>query len=154
MVENWVAQIISWLPKLFWHILKRYLLLVIDTIFWCFPFNHVPTYRELGRPSGDFGSHVGSPDRVMGRIWRLGDRLFTSLPKRMADRDHPRCDLANVDWCWNCEIHSIRCCGEQQTVGMWHSLHISSYSNSANNPCVLTPSVHRAYKYNGHLVRI
>ena len=40
---------------------------------------HVPNYRELGRPSDDFEGHVGSPDHVMGRIWRLGDRLSTAL---------------------------------------------------------------------------
>ena len=51
--------------------------LVINTRFACYPFNQVPTYRELDRPSGDFGGHVGSPDYVMGRIWRLGDRLST-----------------------------------------------------------------------------
>ena len=38
---------------------------VINTKFACFLFNHVPTYRELGRPSGDFGGHVGSPDQVI-----------------------------------------------------------------------------------------
>ena len=74
MVEDWVAQIISWLPELFCHIFNiKYQ--VINTKIACFPFNHVPTYRELGRPSGDFGGHVRSPDRIMGRIWRLGDRL-------------------------------------------------------------------------------
>ena len=31
---------------------------------------------ELGHPSGDFEGHVGSPDRLMGRIWRLGDRIY------------------------------------------------------------------------------
>ena len=53
--------------------------LVINTKFACFLFDQVPTYRELGRPSGDSGGHVGSPDRVMGRIWRLGDLLSASL---------------------------------------------------------------------------
>ena len=81
MVENWVAQIISWLPELFWLIFKRYLFLVISTKFACFLFNHVPIYRELGRPLGEFGGNVGSPDRIMGRIWRLGDRLSTALIK-------------------------------------------------------------------------
>ena len=52
--------------------------LVINTFF--FQFN-VPTYRELGGPSGDFGGHVGSPDHVMGRVWRLGDRLSTALDR-------------------------------------------------------------------------
>ena len=41
--------------------------LVINTKFACFLFDQVPTYRELGRPSGDSGGHVGSPDRVMHR---------------------------------------------------------------------------------------
>ena len=53
--------------------------LVINTKFACFLFNQVPTYRELGRPSGDSRGHVGSPDRVMGRIWRLGDLLSAAL---------------------------------------------------------------------------
>ena len=61
-----------------------FLFLVINTKFACFPFDHVPTYRDLGRPSGDFGGHVGSPDRVMGCIWRLGDRLSTALHKYCA----------------------------------------------------------------------
>ena len=39
-----------------------------------------PPSGNWGRPSGVFGGHVGSPDRVMGRIWRLGDRLSTALP--------------------------------------------------------------------------
>ena len=42
--------------------------LVVNTKLTCFPFNHVPTYRRLGRPSGDFEGHVRSYDRVMGRI--------------------------------------------------------------------------------------
>ena len=41
--------------------------------------NHVHTQRKLGRPSGDFGGHVGSPDRVMGRIWQLGNLLSAAL---------------------------------------------------------------------------
>ena len=49
---------------------------VINTKFACFPFNRV---WELGRPSGYLGAHVGSPDQVMGRIWRLGDHLSTVL---------------------------------------------------------------------------
>ena len=61
MVENWVIQIISWLPELFGLIFKRYCFSVINTKLTCFPFNHVPT------------------DRVMGRICRLGDRLSTVL---------------------------------------------------------------------------
>ena len=78
MVENWVTQIISWLPELFWVMFKRFFL-VINTKFACFPFDHVLTYRELGHPSGDFRGYVGSPDRITGRIWQLGDRLFTAL---------------------------------------------------------------------------
>ena len=35
---------------------------------------------ELGRPMGDLWDHGGSPDRVMGRIWWLGDCLSTALP--------------------------------------------------------------------------
>ena len=64
-LENWVAKIISWLPKLFWLIFWRNLFLFINTKFACFLFNHVPTYRELGRPSVNFRVHVGSPDQVM-----------------------------------------------------------------------------------------
>ena len=52
---------------------------VINTKFACFPFNHVPTFWELGRTLGDFAGHVGSPDSVMGRIWRLGNHLSTAL---------------------------------------------------------------------------
>ena len=44
-----------------------------------FCFNHVPTYRELVRLSGDFRGHVGSPDREMGRIWQLGGLLSAVL---------------------------------------------------------------------------
>ena len=53
--------------------------LIINTKFACFLFNQVPTYRELGRPLGDFGGHVGSTDRVMGRILRLGDLLSAAV---------------------------------------------------------------------------
>ena len=60
MVENCVAQIISWLPEIFDLFLKDIRFLVISIKFACFLFNHVPTYRELGRPSGEFGGHVGS----------------------------------------------------------------------------------------------
>ena len=88
MVENRVAQIISWLPELFWLFFKYYLLLVINTKFACFPFNHVPTYRELGRLSGDFEGHIGLPDRVMGRIWQLGDRLSTALMLKNHPQEH------------------------------------------------------------------
>ena len=56
-----------------------YFFLVINTTFACLLFNHVLTYRELGRPSGDFVGDVASPDRIMGRIWRLGDHLSTAL---------------------------------------------------------------------------
>ena len=66
-------------PNCFDLSLKDICFLVINTKLACFPFNHVPTYRELGRPSGDFEGHVGSPDRVMGRIWRLSNRLSTAL---------------------------------------------------------------------------
>ena len=50
-----------------------FLFLVINTKFACFLFDHVPTNRDLGRPSGEFSGHVGSLNRVIGRIWRLGD---------------------------------------------------------------------------------
>ena len=66
-------------PKLIWLIFIWNSFFVINTNFACFPFNHVPSYRELGRPSVDFEGYVGSPDRVMDRIWRLGDRLSTAL---------------------------------------------------------------------------
>ena len=66
-------------PNYFDSSLKGICFSVINTKFACFMFNHVPTYRELGRPSGDFGGHVGSPKQVMGRIWRLGDLLPTAL---------------------------------------------------------------------------
>ena len=59
--------------------LLKTIFLVINTKFACFLFDQVPTYRELGRPSGDSGGHVGSPDRVMGHIWRLGDLLSAAL---------------------------------------------------------------------------
>ena len=64
-------------PKFIWLIFIWNSFLVINTNFACFPFNHIPSYRELGRPSVDCEGHVGSPDRVMDRIWRLGDRLST-----------------------------------------------------------------------------
>ena len=70
-----------WLPKSFLGCtnyfdlsLNEICFLVINTKFACFPFNHVPIYRELGRPSSNFGGHVGSPNHVMGCIWRLCDR--------------------------------------------------------------------------------
>ena len=66
-------------PNYFDLSLKEICFLVINTKFACFLFNHVPTYWELGRPSGDFGGHVGSPNRVMGHICRLGDPLSTAL---------------------------------------------------------------------------
>ena len=90
MVENWVTQIISWLPELFWHIFKWNSFLVINTKFACFPSNHVP--RELGRPSGDFEGHVGSPDCVIGRIWRLSDRLPTALQRLYLNVKGPKKD--------------------------------------------------------------
>ena len=34
MVENWVAQVISWLPELFWLIFKRYLFFKLSTQNW------------------------------------------------------------------------------------------------------------------------
>ena len=58
---------------------KEFVFLVINTKFRYFLFNHVPTYQELGRPSGDYDGHVGSPHRVLGHIWRLGDRLSSAL---------------------------------------------------------------------------
>ena len=66
-------------PNYFDSSLKGICFSVINTKFACFLFNDVPTYRELGRPSGDFGGHVESPYQVMGRIWRLGDLLSTAL---------------------------------------------------------------------------
>ena len=44
----------SRLPELLWHTFKRCLgfFLVINKKFACSPFNHIPTYRELGRPIG------------------------------------------------------------------------------------------------------
>ena len=53
--------------------------LVINTKFTCFLFNHVPTYRKSGRPSDDFGCHVGSSDCIMSRIWGLHNCLSTAL---------------------------------------------------------------------------
>ena len=78
MVENCVAWIIFVCPNYF----DLSMFFVINTEFACFLFNLVPTFRELGGPycpSGDFEGHVGSHDRVMGRIWRLGDLLSTAL---------------------------------------------------------------------------
>ena len=46
MVEKWVAQIISWLPKLFWlifNIFKRHLFFIYWHKIACFLFNHAPT---------------------------------------------------------------------------------------------------------------
>ena len=40
---------------------------LINTKFACFLFNRVPTYQELGRSSGDFKGHVGSPNQVRDR---------------------------------------------------------------------------------------
>ena len=62
--HSWVTQIILT------HLKKDISFSVIYTKFACFLFNDVPTYRELGRPSGDLGGHVGSPYQVIGRIWR------------------------------------------------------------------------------------
>ena len=59
--------------------INLFVFLVINTKVRCFLFNHISNYRELARPSCDFKSHVGSPNRVMGRIWRLGDCLSTAL---------------------------------------------------------------------------
>ena len=77
MVENWVAQVISWLPKLFWLIFKD-IFLVINTKLACFPFNYNPTYRELGRPSASWSS---------GRVQDSGSGCrsspeFSTLPVR------------------------------------------------------------------------
>ena len=66
-------------PNYFELFLKDICFLIINTKFACFLLNHVPTYREVGRPSGNFGGHVGSPDRVMSHIWRLGNLLSTAL---------------------------------------------------------------------------
>ena len=56
--------------ELFSLILKDIYYSDINTKLACFPFNHVPTYQELGGPSGNFRGHVGSPDHIMGHIWR------------------------------------------------------------------------------------
>ena len=45
-----------------------------------FRFIMFPPYRELGHPLGYFGGHVGSPNHMVGRIWRLGDHLSTARP--------------------------------------------------------------------------
>ena len=66
-------------PNYFDLSLKDICFLVINTKFTWFLCNHVPTDRELGRSSGDFGGHVGSPDRVMSCIWRVGDLLSAAL---------------------------------------------------------------------------
>ena len=68
------------------YLLKTFVL-VINTKFACFLFNHVLTYWELGRPSGHFGAHVGLPDRVIGCIWRLGDLLSAAL--LIVRKSHP-----------------------------------------------------------------
>ena len=49
---------------------------VINTKFACFPFNHVPIYRELGHPSGDLWGHVGSPNQ-----WVTFGDWATSYPQ-------------------------------------------------------------------------
>ena len=66
-------------PNYFDSSLKDIRFIIINKKFASFLFNHVLTYREVGRPSGDFGGHVGTPDRVMDHIWRLGDLLSTAL---------------------------------------------------------------------------
>ena len=71
MVENWVAQNISWLPELFWLVFKRHFFLVINTKFACFLFNHL--------------SRVGSPiARLRGSCWIArpsnGSHLATGRP--------------------------------------------------------------------------
>ena len=52
-------------PNYFDIFLKDICFLIINTKFACFLLNHVPTYREVSRPPGDFRGHVGSPDRVV-----------------------------------------------------------------------------------------
>ena len=49
---------------------------VINTKFACFPFNHVPIYRDLSHPSGDLWSHVGSPNQ-----WVTFGDWATSYPQ-------------------------------------------------------------------------
>ena len=66
-------------PNYFDLSLKDIRFIIINKKFASFLFNHVLTYREVGRPSGYFGGHVGTPDRVMDHIWRLGDFLSTAL---------------------------------------------------------------------------
>ena len=79
--------------------LKDICFLVINTKLARFPFNHAPTYRELGRPSGDFGCHVGSPNHVMGRIWRLGDHLPTALQPENTYGESERLGLQSGLFC-------------------------------------------------------
>ena len=76
----------------------------INTKFACFLFNHFPTYQGMGRPSGDFGGHVGSPDLVMGRIWRLGDLLSTALGIMCAHNTATRVDVTSMQTI----THSLR----------------------------------------------
>ena len=81
VVKNWVAQILYWLPDLFWLFFKTFFKLK----FACFPFNYVPTYRELGHPSGDFG----------GSCWIArplnGSHLVTATawPQHCLNADNP-----------------------------------------------------------------
>ena len=68
-----------------------------------------PLIGVLGRPSGELWAHVGSPDQVMGRIWRLGDRLSTALLVKRVPQwrrlglcqcKAPGCkDVWNVEYC-------------------------------------------------------
>ena len=102
-------------PNYFGLSLKDICFSVINTKFACFLFNHVPTYQELGCPLGDFGGHVGSPDRVMGRIWRLGDLLSVALrdwshfagfqPIISRRKLHDRC-WEGSDWCRCPGVHA------------------------------------------------
>ena len=98
MVENWVSRIILSCPNYFDLCLK--IILVINTKFACFLLNPVPAHRG---PSGDFRGHVGSPDPVMGRIWRLGDLLSTALSPTPGANENLHSYLLLLSYC------TVRC---------------------------------------------
>ena len=58
---------------------------MINTKLACFPFNHVATYRDLGRPSGDFGGHVVARPCNGSHLSTPEDCLSTALPSCFVD---------------------------------------------------------------------
>ena len=115
--KTWLPESFLGCPNYFDLALKEICFLVINAQFACFLFHYVPIYRELGRPSGDFGGvrgvggvvgvwggHVGSPNRVMGLIWRLGNLLSTSLMIWVFHKGGMS-ENTNTFWCFLKQIH-------------------------------------------------